>query len=115
MANARALLSKLARQIFSDFPRRGVVSCRRFLGDRSEEDPPVPIPNTEVKLLSPDGTAQATVWESRTSPGFIHHTKALRIFGGLFVFVPAGSQRTVFSAGGGSGSFPSALCFSRAS
>ena len=43
--------------------------CHRFLGDRSEEDPPVPIPNTEVKLLSPDGTAQATVWESRTSPG----------------------------------------------
>src|SRR5215211_7522427 len=41
----------------------------RFLGDHSEEDPPVPIPNTEVKLLSPDGTAQATVWESRTSPG----------------------------------------------
>ena len=43
--------------------------CHRFLGDLSEEDPPVPIPNTEVKLLSPDGTAQATVWESRKSPG----------------------------------------------
>ena len=28
-----------------------------FLGDLSEEDPPVPIPNTAVKLLSPDGTA----------------------------------------------------------
>src|SRR5690349_25093887 len=45
-------------------------SRHRFLGDRSEEDPPVPIPNTEVKLLSPDGTAQATVWESRKLPGF---------------------------------------------
>ena len=45
------------------FPRH------RFLGDRSEEDPPVPIPNTVVKLLSPDGTAQATVWESRKLPG----------------------------------------------
>jgi hypothetical protein len=41
----------------------------RLLGDHSEEDPPVPIPNTAVKLLSPDGTAQATVWESRKSPG----------------------------------------------
>ena len=44
-------------------------SVSRFLGDLSEEDPPVPIPNTAVKLLSPDGTAQATVWESRKSPG----------------------------------------------
>src|ERR1035441_8157443 len=43
--------------------------CRQFLGDPSEEDPPVPIPNTVVKLLSPDGTARASVWESRTSPG----------------------------------------------
>ena len=43
--------------------------CHQFLGDPSEEDPPVPIPNTVVKLLSPDGTARASVWESRTSPG----------------------------------------------
>jgi hypothetical protein len=27
-----------------------------------------PIPNTEVKPFSPDGTARASVWESRTSP-----------------------------------------------
>src|SRR5690349_3826497 len=52
-------------------------SRHRFLGDRSEEDPPVPIPNTEVKLLSPDGTAQATVWESRTSPGLIQNKSPL--------------------------------------
>ena len=66
-----ALLSaayyKLARQIFGSPMKMG--RCHRFLGDRSEEDPPVPIPNTEVKLLSPDGTAQATVWESRKLPG----------------------------------------------
>ena len=56
-----------------------------FLGDLSEEDPPVPIPNTEVKLLSPDGTARATVWESRKSPGLIY--KGLRFSGGLlFMF-----------------------------
>ena len=29
------------------------------LGDRSEGVPPVPIPNTEVKPFSPDGTARA--------------------------------------------------------
>ena len=55
---------------FQGPPERGADwKCHQFLGDRSEEDPPVPIPNTEVKLLSPDGTAQATVWESRKSPG----------------------------------------------
>ena len=53
-------------------------SVIQLLGDPSEEDPPVPIPNTEVKLLSPDGTAQATVWESRKSPGSFRTTKALR-------------------------------------
>ncbi len=29
---------------------------------------PVPIPNTEVKPSRADGTAQATVWESRSLP-----------------------------------------------
>ena len=37
------------------------------LGDFSEEVPPVPIPNTVVKLLSADDTA--TRWESRSLPG----------------------------------------------
>ena len=31
----------------------------------SQEVPPVPIPNTEVKLYGADGTAGATLWESR--------------------------------------------------
>ena len=37
-------------------------------GDNSERDPPVPIPNTEVKPLSADGTWLETARESRTSP-----------------------------------------------
>jgi hypothetical protein len=37
-------------------------------GDKSEEGTPVPIPNTEVKLFSPDDTVWATAWENRTSP-----------------------------------------------
>ena len=32
-------------------------------------DPPVPIPNTEVKLRSADDTASAKVWENRSLPG----------------------------------------------
>ena len=53
------------------FKAAGPAASHQFLGDLSEEDPPVPFPNTVVKLLSPDGTAQATVWESRKSPGLI--------------------------------------------
>ena len=37
-------------------------------GDNSLRDPPVPIPNTEVKPLSADGTWLATARESKTSP-----------------------------------------------
>ena len=53
-------------------PLRGSTADRcddpDLLGDCSEGVPPVPIPNTEVKPFSPDGTARASVWESRTSP-----------------------------------------------
>src|SRR6266849_3963689 len=41
--------------------------CRRT-GDYSEEGPPVPIPNTEVKLFSSDDTLGAAPRENRTSP-----------------------------------------------
>ena len=37
-------------------------------GGNSDEATPVPIPNTAVKLISADGTALATVWESRSPP-----------------------------------------------
>ena len=37
-------------------------------GDYSEEVTPVPIPNTEVKLLSADDTWRATAWKSKTLP-----------------------------------------------
>ena len=53
-------------------------------GDDSKEDPPVPIPNTEVKLFRVDDTWRATAWESRTLPEFEGET------------VPDGSQAQVF-------------------
>ena len=40
-------------------------------GDNGERVPPVPIPNTEVKPLSADGTWLETARESRTSPDSI--------------------------------------------
>ena len=38
----------------------------KLCGYHSKEDTPVPIPNTEVKLFSADGTWWATAWESKT-------------------------------------------------
>ena len=38
----------------------------RLCGYYSKEDTPVPIPNTEVKLFSADGTRRATSRESKT-------------------------------------------------
>ena len=38
-------------------------------GDDGVEETLLPIPNRKVKLYSVDGTAQGTVWESRTLPG----------------------------------------------
>ena len=40
-------------------------------GDYSKRVTPVPIPNTEVKPLSADGTWWETAWESRTLPVWI--------------------------------------------
>jgi hypothetical protein len=54
-----------------------------FSGDFGEGETPVPIPNTAVKPLRADGTARASVWESRSSPGSIferplgYHPKGL--------------------------------------
>ena len=39
---------------------------KKQCGYYSKEDTPVPIPNTEVKFFSGDGTWWATAWESST-------------------------------------------------
>ena len=53
--------------------RRGTPG-NQFPGGHRREVTPVPIPNTEVKLSTADGTACESVWESRSLPGLI--TKA---------------------------------------
>ena len=55
-------------------------------GDNSLRDPPVPIPNTEVKPLSADGTWLATARESRTSPDSIRHSVVITRRGAFFQF-----------------------------
>ena len=46
------------------------ASKRIDSGDDSEGETPVPIPNTEVKPFSADGTWGETPWESRSLPEF---------------------------------------------
>ena len=43
-------------------------TANRIVGVDYNEGPPVPIPNTEVKPFSADGTWLETTWESRTLP-----------------------------------------------
>ncbi len=54
-----------------------------FSGGYGEEETPVPIPNTAVKLFSADGTAWATAWESRSPPGVI--SRPVKNHGSFFV------------------------------
>ena len=58
-------------------------------GGHGEEETPVPIPNTEVKLLSADGTALETGWESRSPPEF--NSKPLCLPEGAFKGISAAS------------------------
>ena len=55
---------------------------------------PVPIPNTEVKPDSADGTWGESPWESRTSPDFLK--KPLALGGGFLAFPGDSGSRFVF-------------------
>jgi hypothetical protein len=56
----------------ADGRRASIVPLeRKVSGDHSGRVTPVPIPNTEVKPASADGTWGETPWESRSSPEFI--------------------------------------------
>ena len=57
---------------------------RRISGDNSLRDPPVPIPNTEVKPQHADGTWLATARESRSSPDSILFGQSTRLSFFLF-------------------------------
>ena len=44
---------------------------QKLTGDNEAEDPPVPIPNTEVKLCVAESTIRDTVWEDRGLPDLL--------------------------------------------
>ena len=45
-----------------------IAQCRHSVSDLNAEGPPVPIPNTEVKLSSVENTSRETVREDRSRP-----------------------------------------------
>ena len=51
-----------------DFVVQFSVTDGKRVGFLNAEGPPVPIPNTEVKLCSADNTSLATVREDRSKP-----------------------------------------------
>ena len=71
-------MSKIIRK--RSLENKDFFQCRRkdfTPGNHNQEETPVPIPNTEVKFLSADGTAQVTEWESRSLPGFFLYKDAI--------------------------------------
>ena len=56
----------------------------KLLGGNSDEDTPVPIPNTEVKPVYVDGTARQGGWESRKPPGLNKTPNHESGWGGFF-------------------------------
>src|SRR5205823_15005175 len=71
----------------------------KFPGGHRGRVPPVPIPNTEVKPATADGTACAGVWESRSLPGlFCVRVPVVRCHNGLFsLYGVARTQRRMDS------------------
>ena len=51
----------------------GNQSQKEIVGVYSDEGPPVPIPNTAVKLISAENTWGAAPWEDRATPTFFFY------------------------------------------
>src|SRR5262245_35052049 len=66
----------------------------KFPGGHRGRVTPVPIPNTEVKPATADGTACVGVWESRSLPGVLNKKPALVFRAGFFIS-RAGFLRTL--------------------
>ena len=58
----------------------------KYAGGHRIRVTPVPIPNTEVKPDTADGTARGTVWESRSLPAVIAQKARSHARSGLFSF-----------------------------
>jgi hypothetical protein len=61
----------------------------QFPGGHRSRVTPVPIPNTEVKPVSADGTACVSAWESRSLPGLFAKPDAHIELSGFSLYAPA--------------------------
>src|SRR5437588_7758631 len=59
----------------------------KYAGGHRIRVPPVPIPNTEVKPDTADGTAWETVWESRSLPAVIQQSPTWKSRRAFFLYV----------------------------
>ena len=90
--NGRAAFRSLTSTCEGDAWRRCIQGMRRppgsgrrrFPGGHRSRVTPVPIPNTEVKPATADGTARATSWESRSLPGLFFRGRRRVCVAGLF-------------------------------
>ena len=57
-----------------------ILSIQKFSGDNIYEETPVPIPNTEVKLIIAENTCELPCWEDKMSPVFLCPKTINRIF-----------------------------------
>src|SRR3954447_2294370 len=64
------------------------TSRSKYAGGHRIRVTPVPIPNTEVKPDTADGTAWETVWESRSLPALFHRARE-HTLAGLFLCTPS--------------------------
>ena len=53
-----------------------LINLKKSAGVNGDEVPPVPIPNTEVKLISVDDSWMETSWENISTPAFIYSSIA---------------------------------------
>src|SRR6476469_7716091 len=78
-------MSRVRRSSRSERRRRTPGS--KFAGGHRIRVTPVPIPNTEVKPDTADGTAWETVWESRSLPALFRQKSPTWKRVGLFLLV----------------------------
>ena len=76
----------------------GYAKPYKISGDYGERDPPVLIPNTEVKPFSADGTWLETTWESRTLPDSTKKKPQTNVWGFFFVYPEKSFFQIIFDA-----------------
>src|SRR5947209_16269770 len=75
---------------------RGQTPDSKFAGGHRSRVTPVPIPNTEVKPATADGTAWETVWESRSLPALFSEGPMCEWTSGLFLWCGSELKTTQF-------------------